>query len=147
MLTAKSKIAPIKTKTIPKLELCAATLGAKLVSKVSKTLKIFKIYCWVDAKVVLAQIQSASDRQDVFTKNRVSTIRSLTSPNCWRHVGTKENPADLVSRGTTAVELKNSSLYWHGPTWLFMGEDSWPDAPKVLAVGRTPHHQKYCKLL
>lgn len=131
MLTAKSKIAPIKTKTIPKLELCAATLGAKLVSKVSKTLKIFNIYCWVDAKVVLAQIQSASDRQDVFTKNRVSTIRSLTSPNFWRHVGTKENPADLVSRGTTAVELENSSLYWHGPTWLSMGEDSWPDAPVI----------------
>ncbi|XP_055705739.1 uncharacterized protein LOC129803279 [Phlebotomus papatasi] len=118
MLTAKSKVAPIKTKTIPKLELCAATLGAKLLAKVAKSLKISKVYCWVDAKVVLAQIASASNKQDVFTKNRVTTIRVLTAVECWRHVPTKENPADLISRGTTAMELDNSSLYWEGPHWL-----------------------------
>ncbi|XP_055681854.1 uncharacterized protein LOC129789232 [Lutzomyia longipalpis] len=70
LLTAKSKVTPVKKKTIPKLELTAATLGAQLVEKVSKSLGITKVYCWVDAKVVLAQIASASNKQDIFTKNR-----------------------------------------------------------------------------
>ncbi|XP_055714318.1 uncharacterized protein LOC129808564 [Phlebotomus papatasi] len=131
MLTAKSKVAPIKTKTIPKLELCAATLGAKLLAKVAKSLKISKVYCWVDAKVVLAQIASASNKQDVFTKNRVTTIRELTAVECWRHVPTKENPADLISRGTTAMELDNSSLYWEGPHWLKESDSAWESKESV----------------
>ncbi|XP_059611719.1 uncharacterized protein LOC132258411 [Phlebotomus argentipes] len=136
MITAKSKVAPVKKKTIPKLELCGATLGARLVFRVSRSLEISQVYCWADAKVVLAQIRSASPRQDVFTKNRVTTIRELTVADRWNYVNTKENPSDLVSRGTTAMDLEASELYWHGPAWLTESQDDWPNvevAPDEVA--------------
>lgn len=36
----------------------------------------------------------------------------------WLHVPTEQNPADLISRGMTVDELRNSQLWWHGPSWL-----------------------------
>lgn len=44
----------------------------------------------------------------------------------WRHIRTHENPADLVSRGTTPDEISSSSLWWHGPSWLRTSIENWP---------------------
>ena len=44
----------------------------------------------------------------------------------WSHVESADNPADLASRGVTPAELKDSSLWWHGPAWLTLPAKQWP---------------------
>ena len=43
----------------------------------------------------------------------------------WRHCPGDENPADIGSRGVSALKLKQSELWWYGPTWLIEREDRW----------------------
>ena len=45
-------------------------------------------------------------------------IRKTTTPAQWRFCSVRENPADLVSHGTTAQQLLPSQMWWHGPRWL-----------------------------
>ncbi|GFW27075.1 integrase catalytic domain-containing protein [Trichonephila clavipes] len=43
----------------------------------------------------------------------------------WGHCPGKDNPADLLSRGTSAVKLAQNELWWHGPPWLKLTPDHW----------------------
>jgi len=54
--------------------------------------------------------------------NRVSYIQENTNIEQWHYVNTKENPADLVSRGIFPSELLNNKLWWNGPSWLEGGD-------------------------
>ena len=58
LVMAKTKVAPIKRLTIPRLELCAAVLSARLLNHVAKILRVCmeKIYAWTDSLVVLSWI-------------------------------------------------------------------------------------------
>ncbi|GFT19581.1 integrase catalytic domain-containing protein [Trichonephila clavipes] len=45
----------------------------------------------------------------------------------WGHCPGKDNSADLLSRGTSAVKLAQNELWWHGPPWLKLTPDHWPN--------------------
>ncbi|XP_055714777.1 uncharacterized protein LOC129808897 [Phlebotomus papatasi] len=126
LIASKSRIAPIGEVTIPKLELCGATLAAELVSKVKDYFTPQAIHFWTDAMVVLHWIHSPPDVFKIFISKRIKTILSLSSSQQWRHVSTKLNPADLISRGATPMQLKISTLWWNGPYWLTLPEEHWP---------------------
>ena len=61
-----------------------------------------------------------------FVANRVTKIQALLDPSVWRYCPGPENPADLPTRGISASELKQSQLWWQGPTWLRNPEEEWP---------------------
>ncbi|XP_064633640.1 uncharacterized protein LOC135491598 [Lineus longissimus] len=73
---------------------------------------------WTDSKVVLGYISNEACRFHVFVANRVQKIRDVTKPEQWHHIATKENPADLASRGVTAMDLINTKQWWKGPIFL-----------------------------
>ncbi|XP_072400920.1 uncharacterized protein [Diabrotica undecimpunctata] len=52
-------------------------------------------------------------------------IQGLTNANQWHHVKSADNPADLLSRGTTTDILIGSRLWWHGPQWLETDSSQW----------------------
>ena len=59
----------------------------------------------------------------------MTEIRSLTCDDSWRYCPTKENPADIASRGVSATELVNDEKWWHGPKFLCNPEEEWPTQP------------------
>ena len=128
LVCAKSRVAPVNPVTLPRLELSAALLLARLCTAVKQVLKIqFKATSlWSDSTIALHWIKTEPYLLKTFVANRVSEIQSLV-PSCeWRHVPTQDNPADLVSRGLTPREFLNASIWINGPQWLSLEESNWP---------------------
>ena len=127
LLCAKSRIAPMKKLTIPRLELCAALLGAELTSRVKSDLQFndTPTYFWSDSTIVLSWIQSSSAGLHTFVANRVTSVQQLTHAEQWHHVSSGDNPADVLSRGTSPEQLKHNSAWFYGPLFLYATKDWW----------------------
>lgn len=140
LLCAKSKVAPLKPTTIPRLELCAALLAARLCKAVIGSLrsKPDRVVHWCDSNVVLAWINNDLRKLKTFAANRTSEIREITEPTAWRYVPTSCNPADLISRGVDASQLVSMSLWWSGPDFLAKEEHEWPISKTKVGIDQLP---------
>ena len=115
LVCAKSRLTK-QNLTIPRLELVAAHMATNLVSNVEKAIdncdKI-ETHCWSDSTVALYWINGSGDYRQ-FVSNRVAKIRGQGHVQ-WHYVPTKENPADIGSRGGSTG---NNELWRNGPEWL-----------------------------
>ncbi|GFU28860.1 integrase catalytic domain-containing protein [Trichonephila clavipes] len=128
LITSKSRVAPIKSLTIPRLELCATVLLAKLVKRVVAALQLetAELYLWSDSMIVLAWLRKEPMDLKTFVQNRVAKIQELYPNQLWRHVPSDQNPADLVSRGVDPDKLLQQNLWFNGPTFL-SGDEDYPN--------------------
>ncbi|GFX68341.1 uncharacterized protein TNCV_2817151 [Trichonephila clavipes] len=128
LITSKSRVEPIKSLTIPRLELCAAVLLAKLVKRVVAALQLetAELYLWSDSMIVLAWLRKEPMDLKTFVQNRVAKIQELYPNQLRRHVPSDQNPADLVSRGVDPDKLLQQNLWFNGPTFL-SGDDDYPN--------------------
>lgn len=119
-MMAKSRVTPSKPITVPRLELTAALLSVKVSAFLQRELQygVIPEVFWTDSEVVLGYISNDARRFHTFVANRVQSIREYTTPDQWRKVHTKENPADKASRGLSTQELLSSHSWWNGPEFL-----------------------------
>ena len=124
---AKTRVAPVKELTLPKLELMAALIAARVSNFIATSLSLQGIstYLWADSQIVLYWIHS-NKKLPTFVAHRINEIRQLTSTAAWRYCPTESNPADLLTRGINSQLLTSSTLWSYGPSWITSGENHWP---------------------
>ena len=104
LVIGKSTVAPLKSVTIPCLELTAAMCSVRISGQIHRELDypVDQDFFWTDSKVVLGYINNESRHFHVFVSNRVQEIQDSTSASQWKHVESQDNPADKASRGMKA---------------------------------------------
>tara|TARA_B110000881_G_scaffold142907_1_gene126249 strand:- start:157 stop:5301 length:5145 start_codon:yes stop_codon:yes gene_type:complete len=129
LLIAKSRVAPIKKITIPRMELTAATVAVRIDTMLRSELQLSEVesFFWTDSTTVLRYIRNESARYQTFVANRVEVIRERSTPSQWRHVGTAQNPADECSRGQSVEKFLTNQRWTRGPEFLWQEETKWPD--------------------
>ena len=123
LVMGKSRVAPTRVTTIPRLELAAALVSVKISTLLAEELEYEdpEEYFWTDSRVVISYIGNEARRFHTFVANRVQRIRDRTTPQQWNYVPSEENPADHASRCLTAVELRSSN-WFVGPNFLWESE-------------------------
>ena len=119
-ITAKTRVAPVKKQTLPRLELLGALLAARLASfaKISLELTDAEVSCYTDSTIALHWIKGNNEKYKPFVANRIATIQDIVPPKQWYHCPGVHNPADVASRGSLGHDLIKNSMWINGPLWL-----------------------------
>ena len=125
LVMSKTRVSPVKTVSLPRLELMAAVLATRLTKFILSSIKCqFTVHLWSDSQIVLCWINS-SKKLKPFVTHRINEIISYFPASCWHYCPSADNPADLLTRGISSEQFIISTLWKHGPTWL-TSQTLWP---------------------
>ncbi|XP_055542771.1 uncharacterized protein LOC129728359 [Wyeomyia smithii] len=135
LVNAKSKVAPLKMQTVPRLELRAAVLGSRLLHSVLSmhALPVVKRVLWSDSSTVLAWIRSDQRRYHQYVGFRIGEILTLTDVSEWRKIGSSLNVADDATKWGSGPRISSDNRWFHGPDFLRQPEKCWPGKDEPVA--------------
>lgn len=129
LLAGKARVTPLKPVSIPRLELQAALLGARMAKSIEEEMNVkpkTKTY-WTDSSTVLSWIKADPRNFKTFVAHRLAEIEDTTKPQEWRWVPTAQNPADDATR-STPKNFDGNHRWFNGPDFLRKEEGHWPRA-------------------
>ena len=117
----------IKHLTIPRLELLAMLIGVRAANFIVKELgiEISERILWSDSQCVLHWLRTKKPLS-VFVENRIKNFWRSEQDIIFRYIASNQNPADIAMRSSSVFVLSQSTLWWHGPSWLQEDDSSWP---------------------
>ena len=127
-VAAKGLVAPLKKKSIPRLELMACTTMSRLIKSIEAALNIeyTEKYLWVDSTTVLKWLRSSPRSFKPFGSAKVAEVQETHDVRCFRYVPSESNPADQLTKPIPTEQLAE----WHkGTAFLLMDEEFWPQEP------------------
>ncbi|XP_028414792.1 uncharacterized protein LOC114537879 [Dendronephthya gigantea] len=127
IVASKSRVTPLKSVTIPRLELMGAVLATRLANSILQTLTVNEATYWTDSTNVLYWVRNQSRAFKPFVANRVAEIQRHSNPEQWRHIPGGINPADLPTRGLSATNLCEDKLWMKRPEFLTDEEKPLPE--------------------
>ena len=125
-IMGKSRVAPVKPLSTPRMELSAAVIAVCLARFVLRELDVSfdRTVFWSDSTTVLGYLHNTSKRRPVFEMNRIKLIRELSTVDQWRWIDTRRNPADLYSRGVSLLQVGKADHWLLGPSFLLDPENT-----------------------
>ncbi|XP_058817676.1 uncharacterized protein LOC131680985 [Topomyia yanbarensis] len=128
MIGSKTRVAPLKFLSIPRLELQAAVIGARLADCIAKShrIKIMRRVFWTDSRDVICWLRSDHRRYSQFVAFRVSELLDTTQVDEWRWLPTKMNVADEGTKWQRLPDLRPSSRWFRAQDFLWESEAEWP---------------------
>ncbi|XP_062703709.1 uncharacterized protein LOC134286152 [Aedes albopictus] len=130
-VAAKSKVAPLKPLSIPRLELQAGLIGCRLMESICAVidLPLERRYLWTDSRTCLSWVHSDSRRYHPYIGFRVGEILNISVADEWHYVPSKQNVADDATKWGVGPSFSSSSRWFTGPDFLYLSENEWPNQP------------------
>lgn len=127
-IAGKTKCAPLKLLSIPRLELQAAVLASRLTATIRShhPITISQTILWSDSKTVLQWIRSSHRRYKPFVTHRIAEVLEATSEQDWRWIPTNLNVADDATRAKSKPQFNPNGRWLVGPEFLLQDESNWP---------------------
>ncbi|XP_065094804.1 uncharacterized protein LOC135715461 [Ochlerotatus camptorhynchus] len=129
LVSAKTKVAPIKLLSVPRLELQAAVIGTRLMKSIiaNHTLQIKRKVLWSDSSTVLNWLRSDPRKYKQYVAFRVTEILDETEVSDWKKVPTRMNVADEATKWGHGPCFEEQSRWFKAPEFLYKPECSWPE--------------------
>ena len=126
---AKSRLTPVNkpSLTIPRLELEAALIAARLVKTIVQEIKITvsNISLWSDSTTVLKYIKNGEMQFEKYVLRWTHEINSITNSENWNYIESNLNVADDLTKCINLAQFNNNHRWFDAPGFLYNNSENY----------------------